>query len=423
MQGVRSSSIAVIPLAAVSTLFWASLTSAQGIQTPEQIHEIAQAESTAAPATTTAASTLNVGTQIPVVLPGGNPESNLVMAVGESVDTSFEVSENILDAQGGVVIPKGSMISGTLEPEIVRRRNGARFRASQVTVGSQVFNLQATSSPFVAKRKNRLTVNDVAGGVSTIAAATAVDSAFNRIGGAAGVDNRILGSVKRGLGIGVLPTVLKTGQKLTQKATSPSEVIVIKPNQLGLLLDAPFQVKPSAAGTQPAVPAATSPSFSLASGTRLGLRARKPGTRYVVRSDESFPITVQVANDVMSQPNQVAIPKGSLIKGSLVPVSSGSIFKASQLVIGGQTYTLNAQSAVIPPTDVNSLSPADLRGNTVTSPKASSSVSKVQTGGSSSGGGFLGQILGTGKGNQVILFNPGTTPLELGSDLVIGSQG
>ena len=56
------------------------------------------------------------------------------------------------------------------------------------------------------------------------------------------------------------------------------------------------------------------------------------------------------------------------------------------------------------------------------SPKASSVLTKIKSGGSSgaSGGGILSQILGGGSGQpQVIIFDPTNTPLELGSELVL----
>ncbi|MEM9136100.1 MAG: hypothetical protein AAGB01_01945, partial [Cyanobacteria bacterium P01_F01_bin.42] len=298
MKILQRSAIAVIPLTIMSALGWTPLAQADETSQPA-----AQTE-TAAPAEAPVG--LVSGTEIPVVLPGGNPDANLIVAVGESLDTSFEVAANVVDAQNRVIIPQGSTVSGTLESEVINQRNGARFRASTVTIGNQTYSLQATSTSFVAKRENQITVNDVTNSVSTVAAATVLNSAVNRIGGIGGIDSGILGGVKRGLGISILPTVLRTGQQLARKATSSSEVIVVEPDQMGLKLDSAFQLVPVAteadatADSDVTVATDAATPLTIASGTRLGLGTQTSGTRYVVEADETFPLELQVAEDVYS---------------------------------------------------------------------------------------------------------------------------
>lgn len=369
--------------------------------------------------TTAPSQSLAAGTEIPVVIPGGNPEANLVMAAGESFETSFEVAADVVNAQKEVMIPQGSTVAGIFEPETVNGRSGVRFKAQTVTVANNTFELQATSAPFLAQRKNQLTVNDVAGGISTIAAASALDSLFNRIGGAAGVDGRVIGAAKRGLNVGsLLPTVIQTGQTLTQKATSQDDVILVEPMELGLTLDSNFRFAPAAS------PQASAPKTGLivATGSQLDLGTQSAGTKYVALPGETFPIKLQVSKTLYSSDNKVLIPEGSVIQGSLKPGSTGAVFSAEALVINGRTYPLDAMTALIPTTDIQDLSLADFRGNVVASPKASSVLTKIKSGGSTgaSGGGILGQILGGGSSQpQVIIFDPTTTPLELGSELVL----
>ena len=371
--------------------------------------------------TTASDQSLAAGTAIPVIIPGGNPEANLVMAVGESFETTFEVSQDIANTQKEVMIPKGSKISGVFEPQTGTRAS-AKFIAKTVTIGNNTFALDATSSAFTAKKKSTLTTSDITGGISTIAAATVLDSLFNRIGNSTGVDSRILGSAKRGLGVGsILPTVIRTGQTLTQKATSQDDVILVEPDQLGLTLDSEFRYAPATPPTTVSQPV-NSP-FKLASGTTMGLTAQSTGAKYVALPGETFPVEVQVAETLYNSDNQVLIPKGSLVRGTLKPMgSSDAVFEAMELVINRRTYPLDAMTATIAGTDVSSLDIRTLSGNVVASPNASDAL-RQKTSGSS--GGILGQLLGGGSSTsrQVIIFDPATTELKLNTDLVLQADG
>jgi hypothetical protein len=369
--------------------------------------------------TTPSKQSLAAGTAIPVVIPGGIPDSNLVMAVGESFETTFEVSQDIANPQKEVMIPKGSKISGVFKPQ-AESGASAKFFAETVMIGNNRFDLDATSVAFSARKKNSLTVQDISGGISTIAAATVLDSLFNRIGNATGVDNKVLGTAKRGLNVGsLLPTIIQTGQTLSQKATSQDDVILVEPDQLGLTLDAEFRYAP--ATTTPVTQTPVNPSpFKLAKGSSMGLVAQNTGAKYVVLPGETFPVEVKIAETVYNATNQVLVPQGSLVRGSLKPnANSSAVFEATELVIDGRTFPLNAMSATIPGTDVSSLNLSSLSGNVVASPQASEALRQRTSGGSGSGG-ILGSLLG-GAGStkaQVIIFDPAATPLKLNSDLV-----
>lgn len=373
--------------------------------------------------TTASNQSLIAGTTIPVVIPGGNPDANLVMAVGESFETNFEVSQDITNAQNEVMIPQGSQISGVFEPQTGSRAS-AKFIAKTVTIGNNTFELDATSAPFTAQKKNNLTVTDITGGISTIAAATVLDSLFNRVGKASGVDNRILGSAKRSVGVGsILPTVIQTGQTLTQKATSQDDVILVQPDQLGLTLDSEFRYAPAATPTPVSQPVVDSP-FKIATGTRMGLTAQNTGAKYVALPGESFPVAVKIAETLYNSDNQVLIPEGSLVRGTLKPMGgSDAVFEATELVINSRTYPLDAMTATIAGTPVSSLNLSTLSGNVVASPQASEALRKRTSG--SSGGGILGGLLGGSSSSnaQVIIFDPTTTPLELNTDLVLEADG
>ncbi|UJB70443.1 S-layer homology domain-containing protein [Acaryochloris sp. 'Moss Beach'] len=160
------------------------------------------------------------GSKIPVRYPGPN-KVNLIVAPGETVETTLEVAEDIANAAGTVLIPKGSLIEGTLVPVNVGTTPGTQFVAKTLKVGTRTYDMRASSDPQVAVSRQSVKPNDIKGAISTAAGRTILNS--------------VLGS---GFNLGSL----LTGALLSGVGTSPSapkdSVIVVDPASLELTIQA-----------------------------------------------------------------------------------------------------------------------------------------------------------------------------------------
>ena len=158
------------------------------------------------------------GAKIPVRYPGPN-KVNLIVAPGETVETTLEVAEDIVNAAGTVLIPQGSLIEGTLVPVNVGTTPGTQFVAKTLKVGTRTYDIRANSDPQVAVSRQSVKPNDIKGAISTTAGRTILNS--------------VLGS---GFNLGSL----LTGALLSGVVTSPSapkdSVIVVDPAALELTI-------------------------------------------------------------------------------------------------------------------------------------------------------------------------------------------
>lgn len=161
------------------------------------------------------------GTAIPVKYPGPN-KVNLIVAPGETVDTNLEVAEDITNAAGTVLIPKGSLIAGTLVPVTVNTTPGTQFVAKQLKIGTRTYALRANSDPQVAVGRQSVDPTDIRGAIGTTAARTILGS--------------VLGS---GLNLGSLLTGVVLGTSGTRNPSAPKDsVIVVDPADLELTTQA-----------------------------------------------------------------------------------------------------------------------------------------------------------------------------------------
>lgn len=83
----------------------------------------------------------------------------------------------------------------------------------------------------------------------------------------------------------------------------------------------------------------------LAAGTNIPVEYTS-AERVIVASNETAPLTLNVARNVSSQ-GTVVIPAGSQIVGQLRPANNGSQFVATELVVNGRRTPINASSDVI----------------------------------------------------------------------------
>jgi len=89
-----------------------------------------------------------------------------------------------------------------------------------------------------------------------------------------------------------------------------------------------------------------SSSRALLSGTSIAVKYNY-AKRIVVSPQETAPLTLTVASDIRNNQGNVVIPAGSQFVGQLQPKTGGSQFVASQLMINGQQFPINASSQPI----------------------------------------------------------------------------
>lgn len=110
---------------------------------------------------------------------------------------------------------------------------------------------------------------------------------------------------------------------------------------------------------------------SLPRGTQISVRyvgEEEEADRILVTPDETSPLTLTVADDVVSSSGRVIIPRGSELEGELQPSGGGSRFVAETLTLpNGETREIDAVSNVVTETETISKkdNPDILRGAVV----------------------------------------------------------
>lgn len=154
---------------------------------------------------------------LPVQYPGGN-NVKLILIPGETLSTNLEVSSNILNSAGQVVIPQGSQIRGQFRPVSINgTTQGTQYYSESVTIGNRIYPINAISDPLVPTSAQNLSTTTLRGGI----ASTAAQLLLSRVlGSGGGLD---IGSLLGNLGGGTVPT-----------ASTNSSVIVVESNALRL---------------------------------------------------------------------------------------------------------------------------------------------------------------------------------------------
>lgn len=175
---------------------------------------------------TTANANLRVssGTPIDVKYPGANTQDfNIVVAPGQTVTTSLEVSAPVKNSQGQTLIPAGSTIQGRIEPVTIQGSNitAARFVGERLTIGNNTYTINAVSNLVAATQSQNVSSQTLQGALITAAAQSILGS---RNGGSL---SDIIGQVIAGTG----------------GTTSQQAVIVVDPDQLDLTVNESFTVQ------------------------------------------------------------------------------------------------------------------------------------------------------------------------------------
>jgi hypothetical protein len=151
----------------------------------------------------------------------GSDKAKLVVTPGETLPVSFEVANDVINAQNVVLIPKGSTISGQIVPFTVNSTTGAQFVAKTLKVGENRYAINAISNPVVPANKQNVTPTTVQDSLTTTAAKAALGSI---LGGGGLNANSILTNVLGG-------QVLKSTGATTG---TPDSIIIIDPAELVL---------------------------------------------------------------------------------------------------------------------------------------------------------------------------------------------
>ena len=157
--------------------------------------------------------------------------------------------------------------------------------------------------------------------------------------------------------------------------------------------------------------------ISIPTGTSIPVRYEQ-AEKIVVSPNETMPLTLKVAANIVNRSGSVLIPQGSLIVGELQSANGGSQFVAAELVTyQGRRQPINATSKVISTTQVSRGANTGniLKGAAVGSAAAAAiagltgnrniSAGEVLVG---TGAGAVGGLLLGRKKADVVVINPDT---------------
>jgi hypothetical protein len=135
--------------------------------------------------------------------------------------------------------------------------------------------------------------------------------------------------------------------------------------------------------------------------------------------NEERPMSIFLSNDIYDSNNQLALPRGSEVRGRFVPVRGGLKFLADAVVVRGQYYAIQASSDVLrDEKDPRQYSGEAIAGDALIGAGAGALLGAL-TGGVSWGGVLGGaaasSILGNVTAPQVVVVSP-DRPLNLRLD-------
>lgn len=170
------------------------------------------------------------------------------------------------------------------------------------------------------------------------------------------------------------------------------------------------------------------------SGTTIPVKYDQ-AERILVTKEETAPLTLTVAQNVVTREGAVLIPSGSQVVGELRPAENGSQFVARELTLAtGQKYEVSASSEVITKTEQvrKGANVGGIVKNAALGAAAAAGIQAV-TGdrdigvGETLGGAGIGALVGLFLGRdsvELIAIDPNTDlQLTLGSDLVLSQGG
>lgn len=165
--------------------------------------------------------TVQAGSQIDLQYPNGN-DVNIVVAPGQTIATTLEVSNPVRNSSGQVLIPAGSQVQGRIVPVNIQGASitAAKFVADTLTVNNRSYSINAESSAIAAT--DNVNTATLQGALVTAAAES------------------IVGTITGQRGLGTVIGQVITGEN--GQATSQNAVVVIDPSQLDLVVGSDFSV-------------------------------------------------------------------------------------------------------------------------------------------------------------------------------------
>jgi hypothetical protein len=141
------------------------------------------------------------------------------------------------------------------------------------------------------------------------------------------------------------------------------------------------------------------------------IKARYQGKdAQVLNSGESRAIVLNLVEPVLGRTGQVVVPRGSEIRGDVVPVQGGGQFIAQQIIVNGKPYNLAAQSGTIHDVkDPRETSVGAIAGDVVIGAAGGAVVSQVLKGridiGEVVAGAAAGAIIGNVTAPQAVVIS------------------
>lgn len=222
----------------------------------------------------------------------------------------------------------------------------------------------------------------------------------------------------------LLATAIATSAIAPMMASAPA-VAQLFPQQTY-----PQRTYPQRTYPQQTYPDPQTSQVTIPAGTSIPVRYNK-AEKIVVSPDETMPLTLTVATNIVNRSGSVLIPAGTQIVGQIQPVSGGSQFVAREIVISqNRRQQLNATSEVFSRTEEirrGSNTRSILKGAVIGAAAASAisliTGNKKIAAGEVLGGAGLGAVSGVLLGRrkaEVIVINPSTDMnLTLNSSLPV----
>jgi hypothetical protein len=129
---------------------------------------------------------------------------------------------------------------------------------------------------------------------------------------------------------------------IVMSATTVMPILTISPASAQLF---PSQRNSNSTSRQPVARQVVIPS-----GTTIPVEYNE-AEKILVTKEETVPLTVTIAANIVNRRGQVLIPFGSQIAGQIEPYQNGSRFVAKNLIINNQKQSLNAASKVVTRTE------------------------------------------------------------------------
>jgi S-layer homology domain len=175
------------------------------------------------------------GTVLPVRFSGGS-NVKLILLPTDTIQANFEVTQDVTNKRGRVLIPVGSQVQGRFQPvNINGTTQGNQYFADKLVVNGTTYTINLASDPILPTSPQSVSTNTLRGGLATAAA----QLLLGRILGGGTNLGSILGGVLGGGNSNSLGGLLGGGDSTVSQS---SNVIIVEPSQLVLRFQSDVQL-------------------------------------------------------------------------------------------------------------------------------------------------------------------------------------